>query len=94
MSSDGIQSVSDYLNRIEPYKDKSVIFRGMDNRFKILPTIVRSFCRNRVIIKNGGVFDKRQYESECEKWMSGGVPSGNDELRSQFHKYEKDLFRS
>ena len=53
MNNDGIQSISDYLKKLDDYKDKSIIFRGGDDHFKMLPTIVRSFCWNHVIIKKG-----------------------------------------
>jgi hypothetical protein len=88
-----IKTVSDYLNQIiKLYKGKTVIFRGVNDPIKMLPTIVRSFCKNQVI--NGTEnkkFDKKAYEKECNAWLRRNVPK---KLSTKFDKYEKQLFIS
>ena len=96
MNSDYIRTVSEYLEKLNKnYKNRTTIFRGINNRFKILPTIVRSFCKNQVIIESREGFDKTQYKKKCQSWLEGGVSLNEDkDSKKKFYKYEMDLFKS
>lgn len=95
MNSDNIRTVGEYLKKLNgnEYKRKTIIFRGIDNRFKILPAIVRSFCRNQVIIECNARFDKTRYERKCESWLDSNRSSDKN-FENKFYKYEIELFKS
>jgi hypothetical protein len=88
-----IKKLDDYLRKLDAYQDKSVIFRGIDSPLKMLPTIVRSFCRNQTIIENEGRFQIHQYERRCVEWLNGRYAHA-DKKRGEFQRYETELFKS
>lgn len=83
-----VTDVEDYLNFCEYYNNKSVIFRGIDCPYKILPTIVRSYWKC-CDIKNEGFYhvDFGKFDKCYKEWR--------DKIdRAKFSEYEHTLFKS
>ncbi len=83
-----VRDVEDYLRFCKCYNNKSVVFRGIDCPYKILPTIVRSYWKC-CDIKNEGFYyiDFEKFEKCYKEWR-------NNMDRSKFSDYESTLFKS
>jgi hypothetical protein len=83
-----VKDMENYLMFVECYEKKSVIFRGIDCPYKILPTIIRSYwkCCN---IKNEGFYqvDFGKFEKCYKDWR-------NKIDGAKFLDFEQTLFNS
>ena len=91
--SDRIGSLSGYLEYLQKYRGRTVVFRGVDRDWKMLSGVTRSFCRRLVIAEEGcprcGDHDK--LTERCRAWFEGGIPPDS---KSAIEDYEKTLFDS
>jgi len=83
-----ITNLESYFEFLKSFEDKTVIFRGVDKRFKRLPTIVRSFCTCSLI--DHGCNNLEDMDSWHHDWKA----HKSDALNAQFKDFEKTLFDS
>lgn len=92
MKNGKIKTLKEFIDEINSYKGKTAIFRGINDPTKMLPTIVRSFCKNQVINENKNKkFNVTAYEEKLNAWLQSGVPK---KKRNKFAEYEEQLFIS
>ena len=91
---DKIRRVQDYIERLEEYRHMTVVFRGVDHEWRLLPTIVRSFCR-RVCLERDGTLDQASTSVRLLEWVRGGMPLEARAIWSRADvNYEKTIFDS
>ena len=86
-----VKSIQDYLEQLEAYRDITVVFRGIDTDWKLLPTITRSFCHCMLVRERST--DGAHVVDRYREWFHDGVPEA---AKQQYHdlKYEETLFNS
>jgi len=88
MENYSVKDIEDYLMFCECYSNKSVIFRGIDCPYKILPTIVRSYWKCCDINNEGFDYVDFKKFKKCYKDWEKKID------RPKFSDYECTLFNS
>jgi hypothetical protein len=90
MTIERIKSIRDYLERLQLYRDQTVVFRGVDRTWKMLSAVTRSFCHCISVREGRG---SPSTEDCCSSWYDYGIPDSARHLWSEL-KYEETLFNS